>query len=186
MELKKDSRPKIGLGILVVDEDYRILLGKRKDCGKFGIPGGYLERFENWRQGASRELNEEVGLVVHEDEIHPLIVYDAMNEKDSYHNVAIVLITKINSKEKYSKNEIVNKEPDKCHGWEFWELSDLNKNLDELFFPNKIFVENFPFVFNKGYIEEYFNKKLGNKESKESKESNESSSARKLDFVLMN
>lgn len=39
-------RPKIGIGIVILDDEDRILMSRRKDCNLYGIPGGLLERYE--------------------------------------------------------------------------------------------------------------------------------------------
>jgi len=49
-------------GSIITDEDGRILLVKRCDCGKWGIPGGLMEFGETLEQTAVREAKEETGL----------------------------------------------------------------------------------------------------------------------------
>ena len=48
----------------VTDEQGRILLVRRCDCGKWGIPGGLMEYGETLAQAAVREALEETGLEV--------------------------------------------------------------------------------------------------------------------------
>ncbi len=47
---------------IIPDESGRILLVKRCDCGKWGIPGGLMEYGETLEQAALREAREETGL----------------------------------------------------------------------------------------------------------------------------
>lgn len=53
-------------GCIVIDADKAVLLVKRAphilNGNKFTIPGGFLDRDENFEQGALRELSEETGL----------------------------------------------------------------------------------------------------------------------------
>lgn len=51
-------------GTLIEDGEGRILLVKRCDCGKWGIPGGLMEYGETMEQTAVREAKEETGLDV--------------------------------------------------------------------------------------------------------------------------
>lgn len=51
-----------GGGCLVVDDQGRMLLGKRTDNGMWSTPGGKIEPGESFEDGALRELKEESGL----------------------------------------------------------------------------------------------------------------------------
>ena len=57
--------PRVGLGIIIVNKDGDILIGKRKGrhAQKFSIPGGHLEMGETFEQGAIREIKEEKGVL---------------------------------------------------------------------------------------------------------------------------
>ena len=48
----------------VIARGGRILLQRRSDNGKWGLPGGILELNETYREGAVREMTEETGLEV--------------------------------------------------------------------------------------------------------------------------
>ena len=55
----------LGAAVTVIaDEEGRVLLAKRCDCGKWGLPGGLMEYGETLEQTAVREAKEETGLDV--------------------------------------------------------------------------------------------------------------------------
>lgn len=65
---KKEKKDKIkkadvpfGAGVIVVDKDGKILLGKQKK-GTWATFGGSLEQYEDFHEAAQRELKEEIGL----------------------------------------------------------------------------------------------------------------------------
>ncbi|MGQ9730735.1 MAG: NUDIX hydrolase [Candidatus Zipacnadales bacterium] len=72
-ELRKlvGSRPLImvAAGIVILDEQERILLQKRVDTGEWDIPGGAMEPGESVEETARREIREETGLEVGEMEL---------------------------------------------------------------------------------------------------------------------
>jgi 8-oxo-dGTP pyrophosphatase MutT (NUDIX family) len=57
------SNQRKAAGVLVVDGDGRILLGRRTDNGLWATPGGHVEDGESFEEGALRELREEAGIV---------------------------------------------------------------------------------------------------------------------------
>ena len=65
--------PTVDVCVLLTNQHEHVLLGKRKATGfgddMYGIPGGHLEVGESATQGAARELNEEVGVVLQPDEL---------------------------------------------------------------------------------------------------------------------
>ena len=75
MEYAKKIRSLIGDGELILgaavslieDGSGRVLLVKRCDCGKWGIPGGLMEYGETMEQTALREAKEETGLDIAAD-----------------------------------------------------------------------------------------------------------------------
>lgn len=77
MEYAKRIRSVIGDGELILgaavslieDGCGRVLLVKRCDCGKWGIPGGLMEYGETLEQTALREAKEETGLDIEADEL---------------------------------------------------------------------------------------------------------------------
>ncbi len=56
-------------GVLIFDEENRLLLELRSDNQKWGHPGGYMELGETIEETAKREIFEETGLTLGEVEI---------------------------------------------------------------------------------------------------------------------
>lgn len=54
----------VGAGVIITDSQSRILLIKRTDNNKWGLPGGSLELGETFEEAAIREAREETGLLV--------------------------------------------------------------------------------------------------------------------------
>lgn len=67
------SRPILGVGGVIVQDDGRVVLVKRKhepSAGTWSLPGGAVEIGETAREAAAREVREETGLVV---EVGPIV-----------------------------------------------------------------------------------------------------------------
>src|SRR5262245_1293567 len=56
--------PKIGCAALIFNDQGHILLVKRSDNGKYGLPGGYAEVNQSPQENLRREVWEETGLEV--------------------------------------------------------------------------------------------------------------------------
>lgn len=113
----------IGVCIIVLDSTtQKILLGKRLNCygaGTLGLPGGRLELTETLESCAERELLEETSLVSQK-----FLYAGTVRELQGEHNFIHFV---------YSCNEfsgqIVNVEPAKCEGWEWYQLDNLPENI---------------------------------------------------------
>ncbi|MCB1124727.1 MAG: NUDIX domain-containing protein, partial [Verrucomicrobiae bacterium] len=54
-------------GVFILDEENRVLLNQRAhdpQCGKLGLPGGFLDPQETAEEAVVREVREEVGLEI--------------------------------------------------------------------------------------------------------------------------
>ncbi len=114
------SRPKVGLGILVLREA-EVLLGKRIGAfgsGLYALPGGHLEQGESFEACALRELGEEVGIEV--SGLRPLCVINHFDpsERDQ-HYVEIGMVAD------WANGEPQNLEPHKLESWGWYQINNL-------------------------------------------------------------
>ena len=66
-ERRYPTRPLVGIGAVIVSDDGKVLLVKRRHeplAGQWSLPGGMLELGESLEAGVEREILEETGLVV--------------------------------------------------------------------------------------------------------------------------
>lgn len=94
----KNKRPKVGLGVIIYNNNNEILLLKRKGAhgeGDWSFPGGHLEFGESWIECARRETKEEAGI-----NIKNIIFFSATNdifEKEDKHYITIEMKAKLQS-----------------------------------------------------------------------------------------
>ncbi|MEI7497980.1 MAG: NUDIX domain-containing protein [Candidatus Falkowbacteria bacterium] len=118
--------PRIGIGVMIQNEQGEVLLGLRKSShgtGEWSFPGGHLEMGETMFECAKREVAEETGLVV--DDFELISVADELRyyESDGKHYVNIGI------KAKYAGGEPQPLEPDKCAEWQWFSLDALPEKL---------------------------------------------------------
>jgi 8-oxo-dGTP diphosphatase len=109
---------KIGVFIVLVNQKNQVLLGKRKKSyksGFFGCPGGRLHLTESLEDCARRELMEETGL-----KAKKLAYVGVVREiQEGYTFVHFVFRC-----DEYDGKPVMM-EPNKCEGWEFYEVDRL-------------------------------------------------------------
>ncbi len=105
--------PKVGLGIIVVNEKGQILVGKRigSHAQKYSIPGGHLEMGETFESCAVREILEETNLKITDPKVIAVTNNLVTFKEEGKHYISIILLAK-----KYS-GELKNMEPEKCENW---------------------------------------------------------------------
>lgn len=105
----------VGAMIIVTNpKTGKILLGKRKNsykAGMFGFPGGRADRTETLIDASQRELFEETGLTAESLE------YVGVVRENQKTYTFIHFVFRCAS---YLGNP-VNKEPDKCAGWDWYQ-----------------------------------------------------------------
>lgn len=116
------QQPKVGVGILIL-KDGKILFGKRKGShgeGEYAFPGGHLEYMESFEECARREIMEECGIEVTNIQFQFLANVTAYAPK---HYVHVSLTAE------YAGGDLAVKEPDKCEGWDWYDIDHLPEPL---------------------------------------------------------
>lgn len=105
--------PKVGLGIIIVNSDGKILVGKRigGHAQKYSIPGGHLDLGETFELGAIREAKEETNLDLENPRVIAITNNLETYREEGKHYISVILLAN-----KYSR-DLKNMEPNKCGGW---------------------------------------------------------------------
>jgi 8-oxo-dGTP diphosphatase len=116
-----ELRPKVGIGVMVVKEG-KYLMGKRKGShgeGEYACPGGHLEFGESIAECCKREVKEETGMEI--DNIRFVRFLNFKTEGKHYADVMMI------SDWKSGEPQVL--EPEKCEGWDWYDLDNLPKPL---------------------------------------------------------
>ncbi|HUE54887.1 MAG TPA: NUDIX domain-containing protein [Candidatus Udaeobacter sp.] len=116
--------PRVGVGVLLVDERGRVLLTLRKlppEAGCWSIVGGKLDYLETLEECAVREAREEVGLEVSMEAL--LCVTDHLLPQENQHWVSPAYLGRV------LNGEAQNCEPRKTSQVRWFALTDLPANL---------------------------------------------------------
>ena len=116
--------PRVGVGVLLVDAQGRVLLTLRKcstEAGCWSIVGGKVDFLENLEQCAVREAREEAGVEV--ELLRLLCVTDHVLPNEGQHWVAPAYLGRIVS------GEARNCEPDKTQEVKWFALGSVPKTL---------------------------------------------------------
>ncbi len=105
---------------LIIKEGNKICLGKRINTGHndgyFSFPAGHVEVGESPKDGMVREAFEEVGIKIDPNDLKLLtVVYKQSRDE---------VIDFVFEVEKY-EGTIQNMEPEKCGGWNFYDMDNL-------------------------------------------------------------
>ncbi len=115
------KRPSVGVGIIIENEEGKILIGKRKGSHApyYSIPGGHLELGETFEEAAIREVYEEVGIFIND----PIVVSVTNNlrtyKDEQVHSISVILYTN-----KYEGIPEI-KEKDKCEMLNWFQPDNL-------------------------------------------------------------
>lgn len=107
------DRPRIGIGVVIVNAGGKILVGRRKGSHAqyYSIPGGHLELGETFEEAAIKEIKEETGLEIFEPKVFCVTNNLRTYKEEGKHYVSICMLVL-----KYTGTP-VNLEPEKCNGW---------------------------------------------------------------------
>lgn len=119
---------------VIIIKDGKVLLGKRissHGIGTYSIPGGHLEFFEEFGDGAARECLEETGVKV--KNLQFVHATNNILEDDGVHTITIFM------RGEYDGGEAIVTEPDKFVevGW-----YDPHKLPEPLFLPLMLFLSS--------------------------------------------
>jgi 8-oxo-dGTP diphosphatase len=120
-----DHRPHVGMGVLVMRRG-RVLLGRRRGShgeGYYAAPGGHIEFGESFEQAARREVGEETGLEIAELRLLSVGNYVFRRQDGERHYIDVDFLCEAPSGEPQLM------EPEKCDGWEWYDLDDLPQPL---------------------------------------------------------
>ena len=115
------QQPRVGIGVMIL-KDGKVLLGKRKGshgAGEYSFPGGHLEYMESFENCARRETREESGLEIENIRFQYLANLQRYAPKH-YTHIGLVA--------DWKNGEPVVIEPNKCEGWNWYDLNDLPPN----------------------------------------------------------
>ena len=122
--MREFQQPRVGVGVLLVDAQDRVLLTLRKrapESGCWSIVGGKLDFLETLEACAVREAREEVGVVVSVASL--LCVTDHCIPDENQHWVSPAYLAQIR------EGEPVNCEPEKTAAVQWFALNELPANL---------------------------------------------------------
>lgn len=119
-----DQLPRVGVGVLLVDDAGRVLLTLRRrapESGHWSIVGGKLDLFETLERCAVREAREEVGVEV--EILRLLCVTDHVLPAEGQHWVAPAYLGRVVA------GEATNCEPDKTQDVQWFVPAGVPENL---------------------------------------------------------
>ena len=120
-----------GASVIVENEKGEILLQQRSDNGRWGLPGGCQDLGENLRTTAARELFEETGIVVKEEDLILIDTLSGEERKRSYSNGDIVYNNTSLYLAKVNNSDISLKTDDESLKLEFFNLDNLPSSLHD-------------------------------------------------------
>jgi 8-oxo-dGTP diphosphatase len=118
------ASPRVGVGVLVIDESGRVLLTLRNrapEAGCWSIVGGKVDYLETVEECAIREAREEVGLHIALDGL--LCVTNHLVPRERQHWVSPAFLGRV------SAGEARNCEPEKTSDVQWFSLEKLPPNL---------------------------------------------------------
>lgn len=100
-------RPIVGTSIIPLLPDGRIVLIRRRDTGRWSLPGGIVDWDEDIATAAARELTEETGLTM--KAVGRLVgVYSASGRDPRFHSICVALEAQVEgSFEGFDEAEVI-------------------------------------------------------------------------------
>ena len=121
-----DERFRIVGGVLcLIIKDYKVLMLLRKgkfDAGKYSVPGGCMEDGETVTMAAMREVKEEVGLDIKEEDIEVVTTFHRMCPWGWQSVEFVAVVTEFSGEPKVM-------EPEKSDKVEWFSMDNLPENI---------------------------------------------------------
>jgi len=119
------ERPFVGVGVIIMNPDGDVLLGKRKGshgAGTWSLPGGHLEYGESFQECCERETEEETGISI--GQVSRFEFTNDMFPEVRKHYVTLFFKIFLDD---YAEPEL--REPDKCEEWGWFNEDELPSPL---------------------------------------------------------
>jgi 8-oxo-dGTP diphosphatase len=139
------NRPKIGIGVIIENEEKKILIGKRRGSHSpfYSIPGGHLELGETFEEAAKKEILEETGMCIHSPKVIAVTNNLRTYKNEKKHYISVILY----SNKFEGIPEILEK--DKCESWEWFHPSHIPKpHFDASEFAVECFLKELFYIPN--------------------------------------
>ncbi len=124
--MAKDRFKLVPFVAIILKKDNKILLldriKKGWGYGEYTLPGGGVDGDETIRAAAVREVNEEVGVSVKEEDLS--VLHISHRKLSNNFDEALGIFLQV---EKW-EGELKNMEPDKCVGIEWFDIDNLPEN----------------------------------------------------------
>lgn len=129
--MEEKLKPKVGVGIMIL-KDNKVLLGKRNDDAKkassdlhgegtWTMPGGKLDFHETLKDGAQRELFEEIGVKINPEKLKVLSVSDEIVPDNHYVTIGFLCDD--------FEDEPKIMEPEEITEWRWFDLDKLPEKV---------------------------------------------------------
>lgn len=122
------SSIKVGVSVILINQNNEVLVGKRKGshgAGLLAVPGGHVEYGEKATTTCQRELLEEIGLNLELNKFEKLTYSEDFFENGKQYITLYFMVRGIDS----TSFEINNLEPEKCEVWEWVDIDALPNNM---------------------------------------------------------
>ncbi len=106
----------VGVFVLLFDDEGKIIFQNRKKEQLYGLVGGHLDGGETLKSAAIREVKEEVGIDVYEEDLKLATVCHSKAGGKEYMQFYFIV--------QYFDGEITNLEPDKCSHIDSFYIDD--------------------------------------------------------------
>lgn len=137
---KNNHAPKVGVGVILLNDRGEILLGARlvkNDHNTWAPPGGHLEHAESFEQAAVRELMEETNVRLETCEVLYTGLVNNIFSDTNRHYISIFMQAKLPADQ-----SVHNCEPDKTKSWHWFSLDAL---------PSPLFAPLASYLTGQGY-----------------------------------